>query len=167
MGFYISSLVAPCKGTKAYLQIPYFIFLNFPYSLRTYSLPAPQGCQSAQTLYYIALHITLYYITLPYHGILQLALYTDIDGVHHVSVGLAQARPNDCKMTALRSRVLRLANNFEQRAQHKSTRKSVQKVMQKNDERIGEGIEERIGEGIDEGRVGEEIEVRIGEGIAR
>ena len=31
-------------------------------------MPAPQGCQSAQTLYYITLHyITLHYFTLPWY----------------------------------------------------------------------------------------------------
>ena len=68
MGFYIRTLVAPCNGTKAYLQIPYFKVLNFPYSLRTYSLPASglPECPNI-TLHYITLHyITLHYITLHY-----------------------------------------------------------------------------------------------------
>ena len=70
----------PARERRPTCKFPTFIFLNFPYSLRTYSLPAPQGCQSAQTLHYITLHyITLHYITLHYHGILQLALYRAID----------------------------------------------------------------------------------------
>ena len=66
----------PAPERRPTCKFPTFKFLNFPYSLRTYLLPAPQGCQSAQTLHYITLHyITLHYITLHYHGILQLALY--------------------------------------------------------------------------------------------
>ena len=60
----------PARERRPTCKFPTFIFLNFPYSLRTYSLPAPQGCQSAQTLHYITLH---YIILLYYHGILQLA----------------------------------------------------------------------------------------------
>ena len=44
--------------------------LQIPYSLRTYaySLSAPQGCQSARTLYYLFIlhYVILYYITLNY-----------------------------------------------------------------------------------------------------
>ena len=76
----------PAPKQRPTCKFPTFKRLILPYSLRSYSLPAPQRCQSAQTLHYITLHyitlhyitlhyITLYYITLHYHGILQLALY--------------------------------------------------------------------------------------------
>ena len=69
---YIALWWRPATERRPTCKLPTFKFLNFPYSLRTYSLPAPQGCQSAQTLHYITLHyitiqcITLHYITLHY-----------------------------------------------------------------------------------------------------
>ena len=57
----------PAKERRPTCKFFTFLFLNFPYSVKTYSLPAPQGCQNTQTLPHITLHyITLHYITLHY-----------------------------------------------------------------------------------------------------
>ena len=57
----------PALERRPTCKFPTFKFLNFPYTFRTYYLPAPQSCQSAQTLHYITLHyIILLYITMVY-----------------------------------------------------------------------------------------------------
>ena len=79
-----------------------FKFLNFPYSLRAYYLPAPQRCQSAQTLHYITFH----YIILHYHGILQLALY--IYAFEHEAIRLPKTENNIARGTLGAPKILHL-----------------------------------------------------------